>query len=618
MQEDQNGSGDQAPAGGWVPPADEDVQQAQDAARQAQDPLVWRDGDEPAGHDAGIPHAAGTPASAETPRAPALTESPQAPQPPQAGKPDVGASDPGALPHGNATAPLPAGGDHGQPAGPQAPPYPLPATHGQPEAQTWAHGQPGGYGQPGAPGQPGGYGQAGGYGPPGGNGPPGGYGPPGSYGGYGGYGAPPPADYIQQGPAAPGRGRGRTLVTYVVVAALAAGIGAGAVLAIDHGSARNSAADQQLQQRSGLGRGIGTGLSRSTEQAIVSKVNPGLVDITSNLGYSGGTAEATGMIISPSGLVLTNNHVIDGSTNLTAAIVTSGRHYHATVVGYDRTDDVAVIKLTGAAGLKTVPIGNSSAVKVGNSVVALGNADGQGGAPHVVGSITGLNRTITASDEGSATGRETLHGMLRTSAAIVPGDSGGPLANVNGQVIGMNTAAATGSLGSQQDVGFAIPANKAVTIARQIETGQTGGGTITIGLSGFLGVLVPGHKAANVTSPQQQRKLQLKEFSGLGNGLGGSQRCLVNDQNMAIPNKIAPVNAGVLIDGALCNTAAAAAGVSGGDVIISVDGHAATSPTSLTNLMVQYRSGQQVTVVWVDPSGHKHTSGMTLTAHPPY
>jgi len=412
------------------------------------------------------------------------------------------------------------------------------------------------------------------------------------------------------------------VLTYVVVAALAAGVGAGTVLAINNGKSATPVAGQPFRQRgtsgsgTGAGQGAGTGLSSSTEQAIVNKVEPGLVDITSHLKFTGGTAEATGMVISTSGLVLTNNHVIAGSTGLTASVVSSGRRYSATVVGYDKADDVAVIKLTNASGLRTIPFGDSSTVKLGNTVVALGNRDGQGGAPAVVGSITGLNQTITASDEGSVSGRETLHGMLQTNAQIVPGDSGGPLANVSGQVIGMNTAAATGTFGGQQDVGFAIPANKALSIARQISSGQ-GGAHIQIGLKGFMGVLVPGQKAAFSTSPQRQRTLQLQQNSGFGNGVGGSQGCLQNELNMGVPTKIAPVKTGALVDGVLCNTAAQNAGIASGDVITSVDGHAVTSPHSLTNTMLQYRPSQQVTVTWVDPSGQRHSSGVTLSPAPP-
>jgi len=248
-------------------------------------------------------------------------------------------------------------------------------------------------------------------------------------------------------------------------------------------------------------------------------------------------------------------------------------------------------------------------------VIAIGNAYGAGRFPAVVGSITGENRTITASDNGAAT-KETLHGMLQTNAQIVPGDSGGPLANVNGQVIGMNTAAATGTFGGQQDVGFAIPANKALSIARQISSGQ-GSSSIQIGQKGFMGVLVPGKKAALSTSPPRQRSLQNQQNSGFGNGAGGSQGCLQNELNMGVPTKIAPVKTGALVDGVLCNTAAQNAGIASGDVITSVDGHAVTSPQSLTNTMLQYRPNQQVTVTWVDPSGKRHSIAMRLSAAPP-
>ena len=600
MQEDQDGSENRPPeqAGAWPPPPppDDGVQQVPDAAQQA-------------------PGAA--------PAQDAVAQ--QNAAPPQAWEPAGAATDPGSPAAGNATAPLADDGGYRQPAEPQV--YPLPATYGQAGGygQPGSYGQPGqagGYGQPGAQSQPGPYGQAGGYGQPtqpggyGQPGQPGGYGQAGGYGGYGGYGPPPPGDYIQQGPTDPGPRRGRNIVTYVVVAALAAGVGAGAVLAVNHNNS-TPVAGQQFQQRgTGLGSGqiTGPGLSRASVQAIQKKVDPGLVDITSNLHYQGGTAEATGMVISSSGLVLTNNHVIDNSTGLIASLVTSGRHYQATVVGYDQTDDVALLQLKGASGLPTIPLGNSTTVKVNDAVVALGNAEGAGGARVVTGSITGLNRTITASDQGSAAGSETLHGMLQTNAEIVPGDSGGPLVNAAGQVIGMDTAAASGSFSNQQNTGFAIPIDRAVSITRLIASGQKSA-NIKIGLGGFLGVIVAGGKNPAIsTSPQRQRTLQLQ---GEGQFGSSSQSCLDNTGQMTIPKKIAPVKSGALVDGVFCRTAADTAGLRGGDVIISVNGQAVSSPASLTKIMANYSVGNQVTVVWVDPSGHRHTGGLTLTAHPP-
>jgi hypothetical protein len=145
----------------------------------------------------------------------------------------------------------------------------------------------------------------------------------------------------------------------------------------------------------------------------------------------------TGMIISRSGLVLTNSHVIDASNGLTATVVSTGRTCPAIWLGYDKGSDIAVVKLEGASGLTPIPLGNSSAVKVGDGVVAMGNANGTGSITTATGAITGLNQAITASDDGSGESAEHLTGMLQTGADIIQGDSGGPLASTADKVIGM-------------------------------------------------------------------------------------------------------------------------------------------------------------------------------------
>src|SRR5208282_6925657 len=114
------------------------------------------------------------------------------------------------------------------------------------------------------------------------------------------------------------------------------------------------------------------------EQDIVTRVKPGLVIINTALQYNSEAAAGTGMVINADGLVLTNNHVIDGSNQITATVISTGKTYPARVVGYDRTGDVALIQLQNASGLTTVPIGNSSTVKAGAAVVAMGNAEGRG------------------------------------------------------------------------------------------------------------------------------------------------------------------------------------------------------------------------------------------------
>jgi S1-C subfamily serine protease len=422
------------------------------------------------------------------------------------------------------------------------------------------------------------------------------------------------------------RRRVRALLTYLTVAAVAAGAGAGiTAYALDHGSKsiRSAAPPSGNFPSFGFpgfpnGSTSGRPVHSASERAAVNAVRPGLVDISSSLGYQGSQAAATGMIISSNGYVLTNNHVITDTTQLYATVFNTGQRYTAKWLGYDASDDVAVIKLIGASNLHTVPLGNSSTVKLGDKVIAIGNAYGQSIAQAVVGSITGLNRTITASDSGAATS-ETLHGMLQTNAGIVQGDSGGPLVSASGQVIGMDTAASTGSLGdTMQNVGFAIPINRALQIAHQITTNQPSA-KIQIGSTGFLGVLVPAAGASQASDPAQQRQLQLQQDQS-NSGFPvqpSSPVCLANDLNVGVPSRIAPVHSGALVIGELCNTPADKAGIIAGDVITVVAGQAVTSPVQLTGIMHGLRPGMTVQVTWIDVSGHQHTGALILQQAPP-
>jgi len=479
-----------------------------------------------------------------------------------------------------------------------------------------SYGEPGGagYGQPGGPGY--GHttplGQAGGSGP--GDPKPGGYGPGGYWQGVGYY--PQPGTRAR---------RRRTLLTYLTVAVVAAAAGAGLTdYALSGNQARSSANGAPTGGTSGgfpggfPDGGSHSGVSGSTERAVVGAVRPGLVEISSNLAYQGSQAAATGMVISKNGLVLTNNHVITDTTQLTAKIVATGKQFPAKWLGYDSADDVAVIKLVGARNLRTVPLGNSSGVRLGDHVIAMGNAYGAGHFPAVAGTITGMHRTITASDSGAAT-KETLHGMLQTNAGIVQGDSGGPLANTAGQVIGMNTAAATGSFGSStQNVGFAIPINKALRIAGQIIHGKSSP-WVQIGSTGFLGVLVPAGQASMVKSPQQQRERQLQQDQGSAGFpvQPSAPVCLQNSQSAGVPRHVAPVAAGALIIGELCGTPADRAGIIAGDVIVSVGGKRISSPKQLTGVMTGLKPGTSVKVSWVDVSGQAHTGSLQLVQAPP-
>ncbi|MEV0070518.1 MULTISPECIES: S1C family serine protease [unclassified Amycolatopsis] len=226
--------------------------------------------------------------------------------------------------------------------------------------------------------------------------------------------------------------------------------------------------------------------------SVVAKVSPAVVDIDVELGLEGGGAAGTGIVLSDDGLVLTNNHVVEGATSMHVTDVGNGRGYDATVLGYDRSHDIALLKLKDASGLVTATLGESGAVKIGDGVVAIGNAGGLGGPPSASpGKVTALGRQVTAADEITGA-TETLTGLLQVDADIQSGDSGGPLADTQGHVIGVDTAANAGYVfdeGLRPHEGFAIPITTAADIAKRILEGKASD-TIHIGPSAFVGLTV--------------------------------------------------------------------------------------------------------------------------------
>lgn len=210
----------------------------------------------------------------------------------------------------------------------------------------------------------------------------------------------------------------------------------------------------------------------------------GLVYIDTTVGYGTAQAAGTGMILTSEGEILTNHHVVEGATAITVQVVSTGKTYRAAVIGYDATHDVAVLQLENASGLTTIKPDTAGDVHVGDAVTGVGNANGDGGpASAAAGTVSGLNQSITVrSDVGGAS--EHLAGLIKVAADIIAGDSGGALYDSDGEVIGMDTAA---SSGSADVTGYAIPIAQALTIARQIDDGDTSS-TIHIGSTGFLGV----------------------------------------------------------------------------------------------------------------------------------
>ena len=307
--------------------------------------------------------------------------------------------------------------------------------------------------------------------------------------------------------------------------------------------------------------------AKLTLAQIEAAVDPAIVDVTATLGSSG-TAKGTGMVISSTGEVLTNNHVISGATSVSVQIGGAGTAYQATIVGYDVTDDIAVLQISGVSGLATIQTASASTVSAGDAIVAIGNALGQGGTPAAAqGLVTAVDQTITASD-GLGTNAETLSGLIEISAAVEPGDSGGATVNTYGQVVGMTTAASSGGFRPMSTnattTAYAIPIETARSIARQIEAGVPSA-TVHIGLHGLLGVRVQ---------------------DGFGAGA----------QVVAVQS----------------NSAAAAAGLAAGDVIVSINGTSISSSSALTDALSATHVGDKITVGWQDIGGQAHGANVTL------
>ena len=320
----------------------------------------------------------------------------------------------------------------------------------------------------------------------------------------------------------------------------------------------------------------------SDVKGIAARITPALVDVNTTFNYQGAAGAGTGIVLTANGEILTNNHVVDGATSISVTDLGNGRHYSASVVGYDPVHDMAVLQLRNASGLKTASLGDSAGAKVGQPVVAVGNAGGKGGTPTSTGgSITALGQSIAPVDDLDGT-TEHLHGLIQVNADVESGDSGGSLVDSSGRVIGMDTAAEQGfSMQSSASRGYAIPISQALATARAIEAGQ-GSADIHIGAAAFLGVLISG--------------AQPGAGQGQGQGSGAKGATVVR----VVPG--GPV---------------AKAGLVGGDVITSLDGHSVTSSSALSRLMITHHPGDHVRIGWLSAAGQAHTSTVTLASGPP-
>lgn len=305
-------------------------------------------------------------------------------------------------------------------------------------------------------------------------------------------------------------------------------------------------------------------VGHNTRTARTTSPNTGIVDIYTTLGYEDGAAAAgTGMLISRSGDVLTNNHVIRGATKFKVVDVTTHRSYNATVVGYSVSHDIAVLQLAKASRLQTIKLGGYLRLHVGQAVVARGNAQGRGGTPKAAaGRVIALHRKIVARDLSRES--ETLHDMIATNTAVEPGDSGGPLEDAHNRAIGMVTAGTT--VGAAR--GFAIPIRQALLYARAIMKGKSST-AIHVGPTAFLGVV-------------------LKDVSG-----------------------------GTRIQQVVPNLAADTAGLVAGDVITSLGNATISSMMDMRKALLTIAPGTAVAIGWTDTNGVAQTGSITPTSGPP-
>ena len=347
---------------------------------------------------------------------------------------------------------------------------------------------------------------------------------------------------------------------WLAVAAVAAVIGGGSGAAVTEGLGGGSNGTTPAATSTPPGPALAGGASIP---AIVAKVLPEVVSIDAKGpggGFFGGgvsEAQGTGMIISTTGEVLTNDHVIAGATVITVTLYGQTAALPATLVGADPSNDMALLKVRSPpANLRAVAFGDSKQLQVGDAVIAVGNALGlSAGTPTVTsGIVSALGRTVQTSDTGTGAA-QSLTNMIQTDAAINSGNSGGPLVDSSGQVIGMNTAVAASSTGNApaQNIGFAIPSATIGGLLGGLRSGGTRGAS-----AAYLGVEVADETPA------------LQQAYGF------------------VPSS------GAVVVAVLPASPAAAAGLEQGDVVVSFGSRAISSAQDLTNATRQARVGQVV------------------------
>jgi S1-C subfamily serine protease len=319
----------------------------------------------------------------------------------------------------------------------------------------------------------------------------------GGYGGYGGYGNGGGAAV----PAAPEPKKKRSRGPIALIAAVA--IVAAAIGGVTAYGIQELTGNDTVATSSSTSTNVVPSSQKGTVAGVAKAVSPSIVEI--NAASNGGSSTGSGVIVTSDGEVLTNNHVISGASQIKAT-TSDGKSYTAKVVGTDSKKDLALIKLEGASGLKPATLGNSDGVQVGDQVVAIGSPEGLTGTV-TSGIVSALNRDVTVSTDesqsqsqgqgqgqgdgqwpfefggqqfnGDTGSNTTTYKALQTDASLNPGNSGGALIDMNGNIIGINSAMySAASDDSSSDagsvgLGFAIPINTVKADLATLRAGST-------------------------------------------------------------------------------------------------------------------------------------------------
>lgn len=316
----------------------------------------------------------------------------------------------------------------------------------------------------------------------------------------------------------------------------------------------------------------------SSIAAVAEKVGPSVVSIvtqTQSNSYFGGatTGEAagTGIVVSKDGYVMTNNHVLESATKVSVVDSEGQRYEDVTIIGRDPLNDVAFLKISSDHEFTPASLGNSSTIRTGQQVVAIGNALGQYSNTVTSGIISGTGRPITASTgSGDA---ESLTDLIQTDASINPGNSGGPLVNMAGQVIGINTAIVEDANG----IGFAIPINATKgMLAGVLETGKVS--------RSYLGVNYL------MITPDIAREYKLSVNAGAYVHANGSGNPVVS------------------------NSPADKAGLKSGDILTKINDETIGTQGSLASILGEYRPGDKIAITYLR-DGKEQTASVTLGAY---